>query len=1262
MPNIIIDPYEPLVEKAIRLFEQKYLPSMGGPEQNTYSKVKTIKVEPGAPDHVGQVRSNTPDIIYLSVPKIKSLVGANETEVINQIVITLAHELGHLTSNFQGGEGPAEAEESKVRNRMVATNIQASIYKRSENKDQEEESAISIIADIIGSAKNIETEIGMLLNEAHSQKQFAEKLPVSGGTYMASLWAQLEKYYIAVDKVVENLNGFDKYLKNPKANHKSIIDTLQKYLKNLEKEFSKTLDPANVGQLPSVDNLSKEFSPDHKLNISFDKLKENLNIFIMTLGRSVSALGSTENKLKNVPEIIDPRVEEVISKIRSSSGTYIKIKKAMGSIAEAVSRLTDSDEDQNKKKKLLEKNDELRTAGQAHNLELEELYKEYQELTGKEYNKPTFDTAVEVNRGITSDQAKLFQPPVPELESKQSIPKSIEEIKNEKKRRERQSSNFIGQDELFSRIEKVKESIAKLEEMEATAKAQGADTSHPEAYNKIKDMLDKRRNILNDLETDYNRLNEKALREIEKLNKSSNDIRKQLENEKKKSSVARNKVKKAKDIVSAVEQMGTAAKPGVMEQAQKIAEENEMTAQEADKKIAELEEVLAKLEAEKTVNKSNKKEEDDPEAQYEKENKGLSDLDKEKSETVSADTPTEGELDTPEGRMAFTIFKALKQGAHSTAADEKAAAKHMKKLIDIKTRDPMSGRKGPAGESKSKDFAVEMDRLQKVRNRLESRGDTKRQAAVDKSIDYIKGLVVGQEPAAPDFLGIDLGFDGEYEEDGNALLARLLKIKAKLLKQYLEDGARDYDAWAKPTYELRKLKEEQRKFLQGLPIDQQRMLNYLPLADRKEFIEERKKLNEEIKAKRFSGAPEEELRELMKQRDTKAQQFFHRDLNKTVADKEDEVKALAGKRVSYDTAISSGSDLVNFLFHKIDYRPGFKNPNEKATTTRQELADERKKSGIDAPTSYDWSEMDKLKDRSTPATDQVDKSPTAIEYSENKGDYIPVGKEEAKELVERRRLPVKPGLGERSTLEITEKEREELQRTRTERKKRLDERKEAHEKYLKGKRTHLKRQLDTVAKKGIISADQSEELFNSIWEEANKINKQTFKNIQDLSKESPAKERPQESDLNAIHTLLIFQGFATAIDKHVNLGPPKEKAIIFEKIKDYLADEISKYEFPTSEKKQETTRKALVAYALYLKNEAIPASPLSLQAILQELFNTVYLRIQAIADVDKEKGKRYRSTPQFDTEKVEKQMIKNRQNSDDSAGRELTDKDILGEE
>lgn len=127
MVSIIIEPFEPLIQKAIDAIEKK-IPGY-------FSGIKKIVLESGDPGHFGKVQSDQQDVIFISLNKMKSAMGgADEEAIIKQVADTLAHEMGHIKSKFQGGEAPAETEEKQMHDRLVDAhfkrNLRAARYAR----------------------------------------------------------------------------------------------------------------------------------------------------------------------------------------------------------------------------------------------------------------------------------------------------------------------------------------------------------------------------------------------------------------------------------------------------------------------------------------------------------------------------------------------------------------------------------------------------------------------------------------------------------------------------------------------------------------------------------------------------------------------------------------------------------------------------------------------------------------------------------------------------------------------------------------------------------------------------------------------------------------------------------------------------------------------------------------------------------------------------------------------------------------------------
>ena len=108
LPQILM-PGEIIVRKAVSKLNNEF--------PGIFKNVKEIRVSSeGA--NVAHVTNDPkfPGVIFLDFYKIKSQISsrinqpgeAQEDALINAIAETLAHEIGHLDSNFQGNEFPAE--------------------------------------------------------------------------------------------------------------------------------------------------------------------------------------------------------------------------------------------------------------------------------------------------------------------------------------------------------------------------------------------------------------------------------------------------------------------------------------------------------------------------------------------------------------------------------------------------------------------------------------------------------------------------------------------------------------------------------------------------------------------------------------------------------------------------------------------------------------------------------------------------------------------------------------------------------------------------------------------------------------------------------------------------------------------------------------------------------------------------------------------------------------------------------------------------
>lgn len=113
-PNVVIQPMEPIINKAIKILQRM--------DPSYFKGVRRIQVSP-ASLYYGFVESGTdkdPSVININMSKIKQEVGdTNSPEAVVAAATTIAHERGHVMSfdeqkGFVGGETPAVAEEQRV--------------------------------------------------------------------------------------------------------------------------------------------------------------------------------------------------------------------------------------------------------------------------------------------------------------------------------------------------------------------------------------------------------------------------------------------------------------------------------------------------------------------------------------------------------------------------------------------------------------------------------------------------------------------------------------------------------------------------------------------------------------------------------------------------------------------------------------------------------------------------------------------------------------------------------------------------------------------------------------------------------------------------------------------------------------------------------------------------------------------------------------------------------------------------------------------
>ena len=127
-PNVVIQPMEPLIDKAVKIIRRK--------EPNAFSGVRTINVGSGhgALGFVESGPNKDPSVVNVDSALISNKAAGfdpNVTEFLNELpnknnaiktfwtVVTLYHEVAHVkdydeTKGFPGGESVAEAAEGDI--------------------------------------------------------------------------------------------------------------------------------------------------------------------------------------------------------------------------------------------------------------------------------------------------------------------------------------------------------------------------------------------------------------------------------------------------------------------------------------------------------------------------------------------------------------------------------------------------------------------------------------------------------------------------------------------------------------------------------------------------------------------------------------------------------------------------------------------------------------------------------------------------------------------------------------------------------------------------------------------------------------------------------------------------------------------------------------------------------------------------------------------------------------------------------------------
>lgn len=124
-PNIVINPAEPLVQKAVDLIKSK--------DPNFFKGVRKIIIgEEANYGHVESGPGKDHTIIHLNYPRINREIKSKmqgvsndeiEKAIVKSLAGTIAHERGHVLdfnpkSGFPGGEGKAEQAEKELLSKL----------------------------------------------------------------------------------------------------------------------------------------------------------------------------------------------------------------------------------------------------------------------------------------------------------------------------------------------------------------------------------------------------------------------------------------------------------------------------------------------------------------------------------------------------------------------------------------------------------------------------------------------------------------------------------------------------------------------------------------------------------------------------------------------------------------------------------------------------------------------------------------------------------------------------------------------------------------------------------------------------------------------------------------------------------------------------------------------------------------------------------------------------------------------------------------
>lgn len=623
--------------------------------------------------------------------------------------------------------------------------------------------------------------------------------------------------------------------------------------------------------------------------------------------------------------------------------------------------------------------------------------------------------------------------------------------------------------------------------------------------------------------------------------------------------------------------------------------------------------------------------------------------------------------------MTRNLISALKRSAERVADDERRLRKidtewRRLKAIDNEARAVEMGT--GRVENKSPRFAQLEDERSRLRARVGKRSDPKSayRKTVNNTLDYIKSIIEGEFPDNTQLLEAGLSYNNKFGDAGNADLLAIADRTAERLKKFVDIGHEEFSTWAIPSRELDKLKEQARRFKQGLPIDQQRLHNYIPAEDRLKLATERKAMRDNIEKMIDLGASRDEIAEARKalalytgpkynptKTDTpdeinkKAAEFEN-----MVSKKEEEVSDLIDHKLPYENALSVGIGAVNHFLNELSPAGEAAGTEIEDLSERRETRLEREKpAGYEEPMEF---AMEKARESAQAVKPEFlpelskTKSYTSVRRDPETGEMIPVSKRTSEETASESKAKkveldvMEAGLlpEELRVLNLTPKERAKMR--------------EYQDQFIADSKTRkpnrkemISRRLGIAEKSEAITPEQKNALTDAAVKRSHEANAAMFQYAKDIIPDVTP------GDTYSVNTFFIIKGIYDTLNKHIaktseaTLGDlddveKKEseqaalrdvKSHLEDQLNVYFTDQVSKYaetlpKESTSEEararigRQTSTEKALLALTFYLEDIVIPQSAAGIKPVLTKLYWAARSRCKASYDIFKINRKKER--------------------------------------